>query len=255
MRKTSSYIALSISTFILVSSSFTADAKSPRELATALAEIRGEVETLATQLEESKENHRSRMRSLETQKTDLKLELQRETLQLKQLQAKLQTIREETKSVSVAQKDLTPAIKAAVKQLKASIITGLPYHLEDRLQELQKVEDQMNDGLIAPGQAAARLWEKVEDELRLTRESQLDRQVIKVQGKSVLSDVIHLGMVMMFFRTPDNEFGRAVKKNGSWAFEIDAKPENQPRLTNLFETFEKRIRVGFFEIPNALETK
>ena len=161
MRKTSSYIALSISTFILVSSSFTADAKSPRELATALAEIRGEVETLATQLEESKENHRSRMRSLETQKTDLKLELQRETLQLKQLQAKLQTIREETKSVSVAQKDLTPAIKAAVKQLKASIIRAFlsPGRPASELRSRRP-----NGRPHCSRQAAARLWEKVEDD-------------------------------------------------------------------------------------------
>ena len=62
--------------------SFAAIASSLENLAKSLAKIRGEVETLQTQLDVEKEKHTSRMSALNSQLADLSVEERRQKLSL-----------------------------------------------------------------------------------------------------------------------------------------------------------------------------
>ena len=102
---------------------------------------------------------------------------------------------------------------------------------------------------MRPQRAAAQTWQFVEDELRLTRESAMDRQVVPFEGSEHLAEVARIGMIAMYFRTGEGQVGRAVLRDGQWAFEAFASAADIERVDNVFDALTKQIRQGWFELP------
>ena len=66
-------------------------------------------------------------------------------------------------------------------------------------------------------------------------------------------DVARMGMVAMYFRTPDGGTGYAERaQGGGWAYRRAASSADEQRIRSLFDALEKQIRVGWFEVPNVL---
>jgi len=76
--------------------------------------------------------------------------------------------------------------------------------------------------------------------------------VVRVAGEELLVDVARVGMTMLYFRTKDGRFGRAIKGAQGWSYRLFERPEQREQVALLFDALKKRIRVGFFELPNAL---
>jgi len=57
---------------------------------------------------------------------------------------------------------------------------------------------------------------------------------------------------MMYFRTRNQEYGRAVETNGGWRFELLNSASDQEMVARLFDSLRKQIRQGYFQLPNAL---
>jgi hypothetical protein len=47
--------------------------------------------------------------------------------------------------------------------------------------------------------------------------------------------------------------GHAVRQGDGWGYEVLTTPEDVKRVDDLFESFKKQIRVGYFTVPNALQ--
>ena len=73
-----------------------------------------------------------------------------------------------------------------------------------------------------------------------------------IHGTEQLVDVVRIGMVMLFFKTAEGAVGHAVKQGDTWTTRTLTEPEDRKRVLRLFDNFKKQIRVGYFEIPNAL---
>ena len=71
---------------------------------------------------------------------------------------------------------------AGIDTLVAQIQRGLPFRQSERIDALTQLRAQVEGKLIDPRTAVGRVWQAVEDELRLGRENILDRQVITVDG-------------------------------------------------------------------------
>lgn len=222
------------------------------QLGRRLAQLRGEVETLSTELAREETEHRDKMRSLARQKAELEAELKREQMRLQRI--KVET--DKKKAAIAEQKDhsekLLPIFNESVLALRSHIRHSLPFRTDERLAEIDKIVEQRNAGLLTTERALARLWSFVEDEVRLTKESGLHRQTLAVDGAEQLVDVVRVGMVMLFFKTSDDVVGYAVKQGESWTTHTETTPEGRKRILALFDNFKKQIRVGYFEIPNAL---
>ncbi|MEL6180022.1 MAG: DUF3450 family protein [Myxococcota bacterium] len=228
-----------------------AQADDPAELAKDLSRLRTEVEALNSDIELERDGMRSRLRSLSAQKADLELELQRESLRMRQLEEAKTKRTTEISSTSSSEDVIKPEVAKLVSALRERIEKGLPFKKEQRLDDLKRIEDQLKQGLIKPSDALTRLWGRYEDELRLTRENGLYKQIIVVDGKEVLADVARLGMVAMYFKTPNERYGRMVRSGNGWTAKPYASKENIEQVALLFDAFQKNIRVGFFTIPNA----
>lgn len=220
-------------------------------LADRLIKLRGEVETLHDDIESKQQQHRNRMASLSQRRAELEAQIQRQQLSLKKLQRSVGELRDQAKSIDDESAALRPVVKEVSSLLENHVDSALPFTIDERKAELRQVRSKLEKGELSTPRAINQLWTFVEDELRLCRENGLFRQTIKVDGEDQLADVIRLGMAMLFYRTGDGEVGRAAKTNDAWSFQaLDGEPA--AKADDLFDEFERQVRTGFFQIPNAL---
>jgi len=220
-------------------------------LAEELVRLRGEVESLNTELNSAQEQHRARMNSLAAQKGDLEATRRREDLRIRQLEEDLADNRARAEQAGIAGETLVPVAEQAIAELRAHIQGGFPFKVDDRLAALDEIANQLESGSLAPPRVINRLWSFYEDELRLTRENALYAQIIPLDGERVLADVAKLGTVAMYFTTRDGRVGQAVLQNDAWRFvELESRDDRQ-RVEDLFDSLTKQIRTGYFELPNG----
>lgn len=228
-----------------------AAAEDPSKIAAELARLRCEVEALTSTLSADKEDLRARLRSLSSRKADLEMEVQREELRLKQLRETQARQKAKVAAEEERKESLKPALKKAVGVVRTACRRGLPFQLQERVADLDRLERQLDDGMLSSATVLARLWSKVEDEFRMARENGLYRQVVEIDGEEVLADVARIGMVILFFKTRDGRLGRAVRTGQGWSYRLYTSDTDRERVAVLFDAFRKRIRTGYFELPAA----
>ena len=217
-----------------------------------LARLRTEIEALSHDLTMEEEALRSRLRSLEAVRTDLEVQTRAEDLAARTLRDELAAFAEAA-DAGDTEDPVPEAVLAGLALLEDEIRRGLPYRLDERLQAVADIRDPLRAGTLAPARAASRTWQLAEDELRLTRENALDRQTIDVGGAEVLADVVRLGMVALYVRTPDGRYGYASRAGEGWTTTLVSGRTESQQIGALFDAVSKQIRVGFFELPNPLE--
>lgn len=221
-------------------------------LATRLIQMRGQVDELQSELNLKREEHKNRMSYLTAQLADMEASRDREALRIRQLDAELEQMREDVAAAGATSESLAPIVLRYLDGLRGQVQTGFPFKVGERMSELDEIESQLNGGVITAHRAFNRLWAFVEDELRISRENAIYTQSINLAGEHVLVDVAKLGNAIMYFRTRDLQYGRAVETEVGWRFELLASAADQERVARLFDSLRKQIRQGYFELPNAL---
>jgi len=219
--------------------------------AARLAALRADVETLSSDLELEKEDLRGRLRAIEAQNVDLEVQIRREELRLERLLAeeqKQQALLDDAQGGD----DLTPVVREGLDAFRASVRAGLPFKVEDRLASLDALDAKLTDRSLSAEQASARLWAFAEDERRLSRENALGRQVISLGGEELLVDTARLGMVALYYRTPEGAFGQAVPVGDGWTWQPLTGAAEAEQVSALFDALAKGVRVGFFTLPTPL---
>ena len=252
-RVRTTFAAATITLLALGTSPARAEGLAPLEgLAAELARLRSEIEALDQALDEKKETQRHQLRALAAQKLNLEAEVQREELRTKQLAEELERVRARIRAAGAQQAELKPAVLAAIERMKATVEVSLPFRAADRRGELERLARELEGDTVLPSVALSRLWGWVEDEVRLSRENGLYQQVISLDGREVLAEVARLGMVMLYFRAPDGRYGAAREAGGRWRFEAFTARDDAERTQRLFDALEKRVRVGWFVLPDAI---
>lgn len=229
-------------------------ASSIENLARSLAKIRGEVETLQSQLDIEKEKHTSRMTALNSQLADLSVEERRQKLSIEKLQHSIEKLGVTAKQAEQSGEGLKPLLLAALGEYKYHIQTGFPFKMDDRVKALTDLENNLINQQVDPNKAVNQTWSLIEDEIRLSKENGIYQQTILLNGEKVLVDIAKLGTVFLFFQTKDNQSGMAKKlAAGGWKFEIASDAGDRERIRNLFDSLKKQIRQGYFELPNPLK--
>lgn len=219
-------------------------------LARELIRLRNQVESLYSELQRKRENFRTELRSLASQKAELEANKRREELSIQQLEKTLAEKRERARRAGAASEELQPVVMDSIGRLKSGIMTAMPFKRQERINALEELESQLRSGAVTAQRAVNRLWGFYEDELRLTRENGIHSQVIAVEGKEMLVDVARLGTVLMYFRTKDDRYGMAVPGNDEWSFRYAKEGDNARLIRHLFESLQKQIRTGYFALPN-----
>lgn len=230
-------------------------AQDASKLAQELTTLRGEVEAMSSQLTELKTEKHNQLRTYARQKSELVLELDREKMRLQKLRMAVASRQEEIDSEKARFKDVAPVFDATALALRAYIRQALPFRAEDRIADLDKLIANHRAGMLAAPKALARLWGMVEDEFRMTRESGMFQQTVTIRGREQLADVIRLGMSILYFKTADGQMGYATPIPSGWGYSTLSSQQDLDMLAGLFDSFKKHVRVGLFQLPNALGNK
>jgi hypothetical protein len=223
-----------------------------RNLAAELAKKRSQVETLSTELDLKKSRMRDQLKSLATQKAELEIQIKKEEMKLSQIEQDLSKHEDRVSRKKVSETTLKPVVIERIQELKNYVQGALPFKLSERAAELEKLEELVTTNKLEPEKALARLWTLLEAELRLTHENGLYRQSIVIGGENQLADVVKLGMVLMYFRTFEGQVGYVVRAGNGWEYKVINGREDRKRILYLFDSLEKHIRQGYFELPNPL---
>jgi hypothetical protein len=222
------------------------------QLAARLAKLRAEVEQLSADLAGKTTEANDTLRSLARQRAELELEVRREETRLQKVGAAIAKQRAEIVAQKEKGQKVVPLVSKVLGDVRKQVEESMPFRRDERLSALDKIEEQQKAGLLSATRALSRVWSFVEDELRLTRENGLYKQTVTLEGAPRLAEVARLGMVMMFYRTDDDRVGRAVHQDGQWTYEEVLDEKQKRAVLDLFTTFKKQVRVGYFELPNAL---
>ncbi len=215
-----------------------------------LAQLRAEVEELSTEVSLAKEDMRARLRSIDSRVAEAESEIRREEVRLTQLEGDAERTRQLIASQGANADVLTPAVRDGIVDLRGAVEVGIPYRTEERLASVAEIEEGLDAGTMSAEDAAARLWGFAEDELRLTKENGLDKQVITLDGEEMLVEVARIGMVALYFMTEDGRMGYAARSGDGWTWKRVQGQEPEAQLADLFDALDKGIRVGWFELPS-----
>ncbi len=238
---------------LLVATTVSADDVKLNKLSEKLADMRAEVDDLASTVENEKSEIDSRVQSIRRQRADLEMQIQREKSRLQQLEQDWEKQKAQMEKNRKQNKQLKPAFDAAASALRANIKTGPPFKRSERLNQVQELETQVEEGVLSPQKGISRMWQAVEDELRLSEENGIYQQVVTLDGNEVLADVARVGMVGLFFKTDDGRVGMAQRDGDIWSWKVASKEKRINRIRTLFDSFRKGIRSGYFTMPNAFQ--
>lgn len=218
--------------------------------AAELAALRREVETRATEIQLAKEELRGRLKAIDAQKMEIEVQIRREELRLAQIEGEGASRRAELADHASAHQSLGPAVRGAISEVRGQVERGLPFRTPERLAELDELSRQLEAGTLTAESATARLWAFVEDELRLTRESTLDRQIIPLADGEVLAEVARLGMVALYFRADGGQTGAAVRDGEGWRWVVFTSRDEAKAVETLMDKLRHGVRSGGFSLPN-----
>jgi len=223
-------------------------------LVQSIMKLRSEVETLYTQIDDNKDMHKSQMKSYTMQIADGEAQINRKETAIKQLESETANVKRKITEASHNNEDIKPILLKSIEDLKLNIQAGIPFKIKARIAELDKVKEQLNSDVITPEKGLSLVWASYDDALRLTKENGLFKQSITVNGKEKLCQIAKLGSVMMFFATPDDNVGYAVKTDKGYEYKVEQDKEQKKKIVALFDALQKQIRTGYFSLPNALIT-
>jgi hypothetical protein len=225
------------------------------QMVKSLMKLRYEVELLHSQIEQDNDNYRATMKSLTRQKNDLDAQINRKQTHWKEIRQNIQKIKQIINKRNSKHQDLRPLLIRNIQALRDHIQQGLPFRLEDRLKDLDLIQSQLESKAVTPQKALARLWSSYEDALRLSKENGIFKQVITLENKQILSEVVKIGMVMLFFQTPDDKVGFITKQQDTWIYQQTVDEKQQQQIRYLIDAIKKQIRSGYFTLPNAIQSK
>lgn len=185
-----------------------------------LAELRTEVDQLASDLEAERAAARDELAALRAERA----ELERQVRTARTRKATLETLRAEaTQQAAKADEDArrwAKPMQAALSAVRAHVERGLPFAKDARLQTLGRLERDLQAATPDYGRVLERLLRFIEEEQAMGGEVAYAQQRIEIEGTAQIAAVLRLGLAVLYVRTEDDHVGWAVHDGQSWAIAL-----------------------------------
>ena len=221
------------------------------EMVKSIMELRSDVESLYTQIDDNKEAYKAQMKSYALQISDNEAQINRQETSMKLTQQNIEKAQKKLEEMGSATVDLKPIVNQALDALEKEIKAGIPFKVEERVAGLHQIKADLKNANISQEKALALTWASYDDTLRLTKEIGQFKQEITLDGKATMAKIAKVGSVMMFFATPDDSVGY-VKQEGDKYHYVVADGAQRDQIIDLFDALQKQIRTGYFTLPSAL---
>jgi hypothetical protein len=219
-------------------------------LSQELTELRREVEREESELAGLRGRQESEIRSLAEQKAELEILRLRERLRLEAAQERIRLFATEQGELEERVAALAPVLEESLTNLEQWTMQGLPYRVEERAETLSRMRRDLTLGNLDPRTATAQFWQHIEDELHLTEQVGVSRNVVSLPDERVLARVAHLGLAAAFFELEGERYGQAVSRAEGWYWR-ELEGGEQRAVADLFSALSRSIRAGAFQLPLA----
>lgn len=220
------------------------------EFTQQLIELRSQLEQENQELVDLQAKKRLQLESSIEQRQQLEQEISEVGLRVAQMKEEARLLREQiSRSTAAKPQSLSQPLASMVKGFRDFLEQSLPFQQEARLKALTDIEKNWKDGLLSDAKTHQLLWSLLADEARLTKSNQLQRQVVRLGGQDVLSQVATLGMGALFFETPSGEVGFAKREGSSWLYTKASSDEDSKAISIYISAQRKQIRQGYFDLP------
>ena len=224
-----------------------------QKISESLLKLRADVEQLDSAVNQLNDEQKLSLKTLKVQQGELSASIEAEKLRRDQLKAEIKELQQQLSSRGYEDQQMKTVVINSIESLKEYVDISIPFYREKRIEDLAKLKSKVQNDEITSAKAAIRLWSFVEDELRAAKENTVLRQKIEFNGETHLAEVAKLGNLLLFFKTQDGSYGYAKRKESGWSFERLHSKQAEQQLALLFESLQKQIRTGQFQIPNTLK--
>lgn len=214
-----------------------------------IAELRAEVDRLDAEIRTARDLERRALGALAAQREEIAVLLRRERARVGELRARLADVDAAREAAAAGGGDLRRSVLLAADSLIVTVERGLPFRLDDRLDVLRTLRGDVTRGRVSPENAASRLWQFIEDEIRLARDVGRYRDVVEIEGERELVDVAKLGMFALYVRTADGRVAHAVTRGGAFELERLTAPGDVGAVQTLLDALHRRVLTGEHELP------
>lgn len=212
-----------------------------------LAQLRVEVDQLASDLETERTAARDELAALRAERA----ELERQVRAARTRRATLDALRKEaTEHAEAADEDArrwAQPMAAAVAAARTHVESGLPFARDARLKTLDRLELDLQAATPDYGRVLERLLRFVEEEQAMGGEVAFTQQRLEVEGEPQIVRVLRLGLALLYFRTEDDRVGWAIPATSGWEVEVlDDGPAETVRAR--FEAAQDNETLGVAEL-------
>jgi hypothetical protein len=225
------------------------------EMVNSIMELRSDVETLYSQIDNNKDAYKSQMKSYALQISDNEAQINRQETALKLTKQNIEKTEEKLEATGSTTADLKPIVYDAIAALEKEIKAGIPFKVDARVAALHQIKSDLDNKNISQEKALALTWASYDDALRLTKEIGQFKQEITLEGKATMAKIAKVGSVMMFFATPDERVGYVKQSGEKYEYVVTTESAERDQIIDLFDALQKQIRTGYFTLPNAMLTR
>jgi hypothetical protein len=219
---------------------------SAEDLSEKIIQLRNEVSDLSDDFKTEKELLKSKIQTLALEKMDLDSKLRRQNIVFKSLQDK---IKEAKLLKNVKRPEFDQTITTYIEFEEHRLVNTLPYKIQERRQHIDKIKNEFLEEKSSADKTMQMLWSHIEDEIQLAKDISLDRDIIVLDGQPTLVEIAKVGMLMLFYKTANNQYGYMEYAQGKWKPSLLASSSSSLLIENFFESLKKQIRTGYFEFP------
>ena len=232
----------------LSASAFTYAASSPQELVS----LRSDVDDLASELEVLRSGTRAELARLRAERDSLQRRVKRARAEKAAAANQSRKRKDELAKLQEQGKVWLPPFRSTIEQMKEHVRTSIPFQRAARLDELTRIEQQLDGAHPDLVAIAEELWRLIEQEEALGRQVGVGRQAAEIDGKRLLVEVVRLANALVYFKTPTGEFGLVEQKKSKGESKDEWKivSDEASRLL-IKELFDRAIR-GEYLGPNRL---
>jgi len=248
VKKCSLFIAMLLTLFL----PGLGQAQNDDAIVTAIMEMRADIESLYTQIDQNTDNYKAQMKSMALQIADAQAQINRKKTSIKLAEIDLEKINTQIADSASGSIDLLPLLKEGFLLQEKTIKSGIPFKVEERVAAVENIRNDLQAERITPERALAQLWASYGDNLRMTKEIGLFKQTISLEGQDTQAEIAKLGTVMLFFAVPDNRVGYVTRDGSDYSYQIATDQKVREQIVLLFDSLNKQIRTGLFTLPNAL---
>lgn len=145
------------------------------------------------------------------------------------------------------QSSLQDTLNTVMSRLEKFAAEDLPFLTEERERRLETLRRELARPEVAGAEKLRRLLEALQVETEYGKTVEVNQQEIAVDGDSIFADVVRVGRVSLFWRTPDGDRAGTFDQ-GTWQW-VELPPSYGRTIGNAIEMASRIRPVQLIELP------